>query len=86
MRLLRATVRRFTQDDFARELTSDFQEDRQLKAALLLMSERVGLKVEEIAQLKFLKETFPEGIARTRKPKPAEGEKDEKDEKGRDFK
>jgi len=80
--IVRASVRRFAQDDFERILVGDFQQDRQLQAGMLLLSEQAGIDTTAVAELKFLKERFPEGVKKTRQPKtPKEGE-----EKGRDFK
>ena len=80
--ILRASVRRFAQDDFERILVGDFQQDRQLQAGMLLLSEQAGIDTATVAELKFLKDRFPEGVKKTRLPKtPEEGEK-----KGRDFK
>jgi carboxyl-terminal processing protease len=82
--LVRATVRRFAQDEMARTLTSDYQEDTQLQAALLVLTERVGTDVETIERLAFLKDRFPEGVARTRKVEKPDDGKPEAEE--RDFK
>jgi C-terminal peptidase prc len=80
--ILRASVRRFAQDDFERILVGDFQQDRQLQAGMVVLSEEAGIDTGAVAELKFLKERFPEGVKKTRKPKtPEKGE-----EKGRDFK
>ncbi len=64
--LVRSFVRRFVQDDLARELTSDYQEDRQLQAALLLMAGKTGQDVAQLGELAFIADNFPEGVARTR--------------------
>lgn len=82
--LVRSTVRRFAQDDLARTLTSDYQEDHQLKAAVLVMAEKIGLKLETHDRLSFVKKDFPEGVARTRKVEAPDPEK--KPEEERDFK
>ena len=64
-RALRAMIRRFAQDDFQRELTSDYQEDRQLQAAIVVLSEQLGLELGSVDELKFIPEKFPEGVERT---------------------
>jgi carboxyl-terminal processing protease len=69
--LVRSYVRRFAQDDLKRVFTSDFQEDRQLQAALMIMAERTGQPLESVPGLTFVKKAFPEGVARTREPAPA---------------
>ncbi|MBL4848187.1 MAG: HEAT repeat domain-containing protein [Planctomycetes bacterium] len=80
--LLRAGVRRFAQDDFERILVGDFQQDVQLQAGLVVLAEATGIDTTQIAELKFLKERYPKGVEKTRKPKePKKGE-----DKGRDFK
>ena len=87
--LLRATVRRFAQDDLQRELTSDFQEDRQLQAAIMIMAERTGVKLADVPELAFVPGRFPEGLARVENAVPApdkDGQKDgEGDKPGRGF-
>lgn len=81
--LLRSSVRRFTQDDVSRELTSDYQEDRQLQAAIMIMAQRTDQKLADLPALSFIGERFPEGLSRVEReaPKP-------EDEGGaqRDFK
>lgn len=82
--LVRSYVRRFAQDDLARVLPSDYQEDRQLQAALVIMAEQVGLDVAQTERLAFLGKAFPNGVARTRTPgapgKPeGEGEGNQRD-------
>jgi carboxyl-terminal processing protease len=84
--LLRTTVRRFTQDDLARELTSDFQEDVQLQAGILVLAERLGKDLSGVEQLSFIKKNFPSGVARTRKPQAPKPEGGEKAPSERDFK
>lgn len=66
--LVRSYVRRFTQDDLQRVLTNDFQEDRQLQAALVIAAERTGQTLDGVAELGFIKQHFPEGVTRTRVP------------------
>ncbi len=66
--LLRTYVRRFAQDDLQRVMTSDFQEDRQLQAALVIMAEQLGQPLDQVAELSFIKKNFPEGVSRTREP------------------
>lgn len=66
--LVRSYVRRFAQDDLKRVFTSDFQEDRQLQAALVIMAERTGQPLDGVPELGFVKKAFPEGVARTREP------------------
>jgi C-terminal peptidase prc len=66
--LVRSYVRRFTQDDLQRVLTNDFQEDRQLQAALVIATERTGQTLDQVAELGFIKRHFPEGVTRTRVP------------------
>ncbi len=83
--LLRSWVRRFTQDDLARELTSDYQEDRQLQAALLLIAEKTGQDIGKLGQLAFIANNFPDGVAHTRKPEE-EKKGEEEQAEGRDFK
>lgn len=86
--LVRSYVRRFIQDELSKVLTSDFQEDRQLQAALVIMAERTGQGLDAVPELGFIKKSFPEGVARTRQDKPATpapgGEGDKAPE--RDFK
>lgn len=79
--LLRATIRRFAQDDLKRDLTSDFQEDRQLQAALMILAERTGVKLAELPELSFIPQRFPEGLSRVERPAGS----DEKKEPGRGF-
>jgi carboxyl-terminal processing protease len=69
--LLRSYVRRFTQDDLQKVLTSDYQEDHQLQAALVIMAERIGEPLDKIPELTFIKKEFPDGVARTREPPAA---------------
>lgn len=76
--LVRASVRRFAQDDLERILVGDFQQDRQLQAGVLILAEQLGVDMSA-PELSFLKKRFPEGVARTRKPKgegEGEGERD----------
>ncbi|MCA8923641.1 MAG: PDZ domain-containing protein [Planctomycetes bacterium] len=83
-RALRAMVRRFAQDDLQRELTSDYQEDRQLQAAIVVLAEELGLNLAEQPEMKFIPERFPEGVKRTREI--GAGTPDDKPEEGRKFK
>lgn len=83
-RLVRASVRRFAQDDLARVLTSDYQEDHQMQAAMLLLAEKMGTSVDAIGALKFVRKNFPKGVKRTRNPVAKKAP--EKKGDGRDFK
>ena len=85
--LLRATVRRFAQDDLKRELTSDYQEDRQLQAGILILAERTGIKLAEVPALSFVPGRFPQGLTRVEHAPPAPEKKDPAEPKppGRDF-
>ena len=98
--IVRSHVRRFAQDDLERILVGDFQQDRQLQAGIVVLAEQAGIDLNQ-PSLAFLKERFPQGVERTRKPK-GEGEpeapKDDepkkdgpkkdgpKKDEGRDFK
>jgi len=81
--LLRATVRRFAQDDLGRELTSDFQEDRQLQAGIMVLSEQAGVDLSEVDEFSFIPERFPEGLTRVEHDAP---EQPEDGDSERDFK
>lgn len=78
--LLRSTIRRFTQDDVSRELTSDYQEDRQLQAAIMIMAQRTDQDLAKLPELSFIKQRFPEGLSRaepeTPKPEQEGGQRD----------
>jgi carboxyl-terminal processing protease len=74
--LLRNTVRRFTQDDLERELTSDYQEDRQLQAAIMIMAERTEQKLADVPELSFIPERFPEGLTRAERDAPQQPEEE----------
>lgn len=71
--LLRNYVRRFAQDDLERVLTGDFQEDRQLQAAIMIMAEQLGQPLDQVAELSFIGKNFPDGVARTREPGQPQG-------------
>ncbi|MBX3467873.1 MAG: S41 family peptidase [Planctomycetes bacterium] len=78
--LVRSYVRRFVQDDVERVLTSDFQEDRQLQAALMIMAEQVGQPLDKVPELSFIGKTYPDGVTRTREAgKPGQGGAPERD-------
>jgi C-terminal peptidase prc len=66
--LVRGMVRRFAQDDLARVFTSDWQEDRQLQAAIAILAGQSGLALESVPELAFIKKVYPDGVTRTRQP------------------
>ncbi|HZV01643.1 MAG TPA: S41 family peptidase [Planctomycetota bacterium] len=82
-KLLRAEVRRFAQDELAKVLPSDFQEDIQLEAAVYLAFQKLGDDITKFGQLDFIGKRFPKGVEKN--PQPIVGKKgppDSTDEDG----
>jgi carboxyl-terminal processing protease len=84
-KLLRMTIRRFTQDDLEKVLPSDFQEDQQLDAAVFLACQKTGTDPAAVGELQFIAKKFPKGIERnaqvaSEKKGPPESGDDEGDD------
>jgi carboxyl-terminal processing protease len=72
-KLMRIEVRRFAQDELAKILPSDFQEDQQLDAGVWVAYQKLGADLKKESELQFISKKFPEGIARN--PDPIAGKK-----------
>jgi hypothetical protein len=67
-KLLRIRVRLFAQDELAKILPSDFQEDNQLDAAVWVAYQKLGEDLAKTAELQFIAKKFPKGIERNNAP------------------
>jgi carboxyl-terminal processing protease len=63
-KFLRVRVRMFAQDELAKILPSDFQEDNQLDAAVWVAYQKLGEDVGKVKGLEFIAKKFPKGIER----------------------
>lgn len=82
-KFLRIKVRTFAQDELAKILPSDFQEDNQLDAAVWVCYQKLGDDLTKVPELQFISKKFPKGIERNekvvsgRKGPPTEDESDD---------
>jgi C-terminal peptidase prc len=72
-KLLRVEVRKFAQDELAKILPSDFQEDNQLDGAVWVAYKKLGDDMAKVGELAFILKKFPTGIERN--PDPIVGKK-----------
>lgn len=79
-KLLRIEVRKFAQDELAKILPSDFQEDQQLDAGVWVAYQKLGDDITKAAGLEFIAKKFPKGIERN--PEPIVGKKGPPDSSG----
>ncbi len=98
-KFLRVRVRMFAQDELAKILPSDFQEDNQLDAGVWVAYQKLGDDLAKVKGLEFIAKKFPKGLERNaavaigKKGPPSADEEDgeepeapKKDEKKKDDK